>query len=462
MQKDYFKVSKLDSIVFEENSDIISQLDSRRSSRYIFEKKLIQEQPVQVDICNSKAELKDGRLTIKIGSANFECFFKKGSSNQLFIILGGARTENGGRKRAIPRFNRWSWYSNTEASWLSIEDPMYYLNDEVLVGWFYGTKKENFRTYLIEIAKFFAKKIGINNEDIVFFGSSAGGTAALHAANLLSGSTGVSINGQYNFEYNRKDILDFKNKLGIDLHETDKFQRNDVVKWFSNKESKFLIIGNIRSRWDREDHIKYLSRKLNTKFRLGLNCFDNFVIWLYEANGYLNNAHSSFEDRNLFKTIEFLVTAIKEKLTISNFQDLYLLFNEFWFEKYEFDQKLLSHESLEEYNLIYQNKDIKIHSKDDKYVNFDVPIELIKGKEYQIEIEMDLKHSTTSKLTIGVFDWTNRKFVIRESFDNKENLIISLKLRDANPKCRLLIFPGLHGQCNGEVLFINSLKIYSK
>ena len=339
---------------------------------------------------------------------------------------------------------------------------MYYLNDEILVGWFFGTKNENYRSYLVDIAKFFIKKLKLQNEDIVFFGSSAGGTAALHAASLLDGSTGVSINGQYNFEYNRKDVLDFKNKLDIDLHDKDCFNRNDVVKWFENKRSRFLIIGNIRSRWDREDHIKYLSLKLKKKFNLGLNSLDNLLVWIYEANGYLNNPHSSFEDRNLFKAIEFIVTAQRYNFEISNFENLYLLFNEFWYEKYESDKRVLIMNELSKLNLIYNTEKIKIHSKIDKYVNFNIPVELEGNKEYILEIQTDLEHSTSTKVTIAVFDWQKREFVLKELFDVQDAFTCKIKLKDANPKCRLLIFPGLHGECNGEVLFIKELKLYTK
>ena len=92
---------------------------------------------------------------------------------------------------------------------------MYFNHDEIVVGWFYGTAQENYRQYLADIAQFFSKKLGVQKSNVIFYGSSSGGPAALHAAALFGGGVGISINGQYNYEYDRFDVEDFKDKLNI-------------------------------------------------------------------------------------------------------------------------------------------------------------------------------------------------------------------------------------------------------
>ncbi len=442
--------------------DVIKSLNLQRSVRNDFDINFVKSKSKYIDIgklTNTYSAIENGRYTIIKGSARFECLFHKGSGDKLFILLSAARTAKGGKKRPIPRFNRWSWYSNTDDNWLCIEDPMYFYNDKIQVGWFYGTKNENYRAYLAEIARFFSTRLNIKSENIVFYGSSAGGPAALHAASLLEGSTGVSINGQYNYEYSRFDIEDFKKELGIDLKLKDKYDRNNVACWFNNK-SKYIIIGNIRSKWDRQDHLIYLANKIGKEISVGLNQFNNLIVWIYEANGYLGSPHSSFEDKTLFWPIYFLISLQNSKLNnIEKYKNLYSLFNEIWFDKYEEQKKLICTDGIVQEDPIYEAYNFTIDAKDDRWFNYKLPISLEKNIQYRLELDL-IPHR--HYFTIGIFDWKNKKFRVRKDVKCFGSLYIEFSLQSSDDKTELLIFPGIHGECNNKKLYIKRLRVFKK
>lgn len=443
------------------DKEFIKKLDVCREARNSYNKDLLVQNVQLVDLDDDNTNIRSGRIRINKGTARFECFFHRGinkSDNKLYIVLSAARTS----KRSIPQFNRWSWYNNVDDHWLCIEDPMYFNHDEIVVGWFYGTAQENYRQYLADIAQFFSKKLGVQKSNVIFYGSSSGGPAALHAAALFGGGVGISINGQYNYEYDRFDVEDFKDKLNINLNLNDSFDRNNVAAWIQHKSTSFIIIGNVRSKWDREDHLKYLANKLNLSLEIGLNHFDNLLVWLYEANGYLGNPHSSFEDRNLFYSIDFIANRLVCRKSIEEFKELYLLFNEFWFDKYEYERKLLPESILQESERRLSLQNIDINSLDDRCFNYRVPIKILRNKNYHIIIDLSLEKCATKSFTIGVVNWKKKVFVSRlDVILNKPKMHFNLLIDHDDVNNRLLIFSGIHGKCQNTRLYIENLEIYT-
>lgn len=451
--------------LFLDEYNLIDKLNHRRANRYFYDKNLIIKDPFCFELSDFTCNIPEGRCSIHIGNARFECFFKKGTQKKLFIVLGGSRLLGGGRKREIPKFNRWSWYSNVNAYWLSIEDPMYYLDNNLLTGWFYGTKTENFRLYLVRIAKYFANRFGIETDKIVFYGSSAGGTAALHAASLLGGgAVGVSINGQYNFDYSRKDIDNFESIMGIKLNAFDPFQRTNIENWIQNKQAKFIIIGNVRSDWDRQDHLKFLERKINAKFKIGINGIDNLVVWLYEANGFITNPHSCFEDRNLFYLIDLLIEKLhsdNNSSQLEGYQDFFLLMNEFWFEKYEQEKKLITTNKLIKRNSITSSKFVKIGGRErDRYAKYKLNEPIKSNVDYCLFLDIDIIKTSTKNFTVAIFDWRSRSFLLKEEFDVASELCICFRINSPRARPQLFLYPGRHGSCNGQTLYINKMQLY--
>ena len=310
----------------------IHKLAERRKSLYSADMSFMEREPVQIDIDNI-VEIPDGKLSIAYKEARFECFFHAGNKKKLYVILDGART-GGGRVRPVPIYSRWSWYPFVDSYLLCMEDPMYFKYEELLLGWFYGDSLNNYRQYVAEIVKKIAEYIGVNKSDVVFYGSSGGGTAAIHSAALFGAGTAVSINGQLNFEYDHGDIEKFRISTGINLHEKDSQRRNElcyIMQEYTN--TKYIIIENCLSRWDYDDHLLYLCDKTGIHPVLGIERFNNILTWLYEAPG--RKPHVAFEDRNLFFAIDFLVELFKNNENLERYKPLYQLFGEFWYEKYK-------------------------------------------------------------------------------------------------------------------------------
>lgn len=311
--------------------DFLTNVDIRRK-RYSADTSLIKRDPVVIDI-NNIAELPDGRLRIDINGAHFECFFHKGSSDKMYIHLNNA-IQPKERKKQFPRFARWSWYTLCDHSWLSIEDPVYYDSSDIVTGWFYGTAEKNYREYVALIAEKICGFLGIDKSAVCFYGSSSGGTAAIHCAALFGGIA-VAINPQLNFEYNHVQIDKFRECIGIDLHLPDKFRRNDLCGIMKDSpNARFILFENCRSEWDINDHLKYACSRLNITPSYGLTQFGNIVIHIYDAPETNGPAHNSVENKTIFFVIDFLVEAVRSGENIKQLKPLFLLLNEFWRDSY--------------------------------------------------------------------------------------------------------------------------------
>ncbi|MDE6728270.1 MAG: hypothetical protein K2J80_10090, partial [Oscillospiraceae bacterium] len=315
------------------SADFNQQLDKRRM-KYKADKTQVEGETVRIDIDNIK-DIPDGKIRFDVDDVGFECFFHKGTSEKLYIILNGGLTRSG--KNNLPRFNRWSYYLFCEHSWLSIEDPTYFDNKDVIVGWFYGTENKNYRQYVAYIAEKICGHLNISKDDVCFWGSSSGGTAAIHSAALFGGGVAVSLNGQINFEYDYRDVLEFIQYTKIDLHKADKWDRNNICKIISEaKNVKFILIENCRSRWDIDDHLMYLCNGLSCPLpEYGISQFNNITTWIYDAPAkFKNSGHVCWETKNIFYAIDFLVGLVRDNDDIQRYKPLYLLFNEFWYEIY--------------------------------------------------------------------------------------------------------------------------------
>ncbi len=448
------------------SDNITAELDEQHK-RLEADKTLVSGDSVLIDIDNI-TELPDGRIRFEIGTARFECFFHRGTQKRLYIHLNAARTSRNGKKRPLPQFSRWSWYTCTDCSWLCIEDPMKYIYDDLLVGWFYGNEYENYRLYTANIAQKIAEFLKIDKKDVIFYGSSSGGTAAIHTAALFNGGVAVSINGQVNFDYQHKDISQFLDNTGIDLHQKDKYRRNDICSVIAqSSDTKYLIINNCRSKWDTNDHLKYLCSKINFKPEYGLSNIDNFYFWLYDAKS--NNTHAAFEDRNLFFAVDFLIKIIQSNDEIASYKNLFLLFNEFWYDLYnrkeaDNDANVLNETvllgdikpyfSLEKQTEI---RDIRIESKSDKYKNFCFS-ELKSNTVYFVAIN-GVTLSKAAKYTIGLFDFNKKVFLNKYTAKAGQNVNYCFKLEGDSSNKGICIFCGEHGNTQDKTMTIKQIMI---
>ena len=288
---------------------------------------------VTLEDLDGQSELPE-RFYTDMGSAHFECFFKRNTTDWLFVVLTAAWYG-----AELPRFQRWSWHPIMEANALYIEDPMYYNHPGLKYGWFVGTEEEDYSEYVSTIVKKIAKKLKVPPEHIVFYGFSSGGTAAINCANCVENSVSMSVNPQFFPDpgENRRENFEKSTKISFDNPKIAK-RINPLDKIINNK-SKNIIIVNCASKGDFSRLLEWCDR-LETSPKLGLVRKDNTVIWTYDAHG-IPYAHNTWEDRPMFKAMCCLAKAVAECKTDADLEmamcvheKLFEAFTDLWYERY--------------------------------------------------------------------------------------------------------------------------------
>ena len=460
-------------------SDITAGVDEMRARRFTADKKMLKESGVVIDV-NNITNIPEGRVTFNIGSARFECMFHRGKKKKLFMILDGARTHSGGRKRSVPIFNRWSWYPYSDYSWISVEDPMYFINDDITLGWFWGTTRENFREYTAQLAANIARYLGIRSDNVVFYGGSGGGTAAIHSAALFGGGVAVSINGQVNFEYAHKDIDNFIRYTGMNIRKPDKFDRNDIcgiMRRYTN--TKYILVENCRSGWDLTDHARYFSDKLGIEPVYGVSRFDNIYTYLYDAAG--KSPHTSFENKNTFFAINLLTEIAARDEDVDKYRSLFRLFGEIWNDETVMGE-VYNEVRKSAANMIDVSNGVAVYNPDsfaikpaavkdtavienitmeagtDKYKNY-MFTDIKPGSVYSVTISGFSSDSGITEYSVGLFNITGRNFykLVGEKTGADGEFCFSVGKEPV--KLGLCIFAGLHGKTAGNVVRISKITV---
>ncbi len=130
----------------------------------------------------------------------YKCTFKHNSneldftlrrvekSNVLIVAFPSALAKN---ESGEPIYHRWSWGEKFDTNFVSLSDPSF-KKVGLLGGWFIDDgDRDIIQEYSVLIKKI-ANELGIDNENIVFYGSSMGGFGALMTATYFEGSLCVA------------------------------------------------------------------------------------------------------------------------------------------------------------------------------------------------------------------------------------------------------------------------------
>lgn len=130
-------------------------------------------------------------LIVYINNVKYEFLLNLKKSEQLLVLGSGARygTQTLEQKHR-PYFNRFTW--DFEMSTLNYNDPTTYLNDEIVCGWGVGTKEDFYLENISLIISEIAKNIGITPENMVFYGSSAGGFMSIMLSTMIKKSIAIA------------------------------------------------------------------------------------------------------------------------------------------------------------------------------------------------------------------------------------------------------------------------------
>jgi hypothetical protein len=156
----------------------------------------------------------DKRLfRLNLGGCAYDCYLDiLDGSDQLFVMFHGAISRS---KHKLPILGRWNWKEIVGGSILSISDPTLLLSDSVYIGWYLGDETRNPTPYLVEIAEKFARDL---KSTPIFYGSSAGGFAAVCAA-CESGGIAVAVNPQLDLVAYGKGVVSVAALFGCNPQE---------------------------------------------------------------------------------------------------------------------------------------------------------------------------------------------------------------------------------------------------
>lgn len=201
---------------------------------------------------------------------HFYLNYKKGK--KLLIALPGATDRN----KKFYNFQRFTWSENIKCSFMSVLDPTITEGNNLSIGWFQGKHESYALDSVIDVLKNMIKENNIDEKDIIFFGSSAGGFSSLKIANYFTESKIIVINPQiylYNYAKNPYNELlsysypdmskeEVKSKYG---------ERLEVNIDYSKRNASIYYYQNIADKHHMEKHLKpYLANIAPREF-VGVN-----------------------------------------------------------------------------------------------------------------------------------------------------------------------------------------------
>ncbi len=143
------------------------------------------------DLQNLKIPMEKIGLIVYRDSVKYEFILNlKKSSDKLLVISSGAIPKDSNHDRSRPIFHRWSWKFNE--STIFYNDPTLYLSDNILGGWGLGTMDNWYLKKISNILNVIIEKIGIKNENVIFYGSSLGGTMSIMLATMIKNSIAIA------------------------------------------------------------------------------------------------------------------------------------------------------------------------------------------------------------------------------------------------------------------------------
>lgn len=124
----------------------------------------------------------------------------KESSKLVFFFPGAFDTS-----QTMPKFQRSGYFTSLDCNAVSFFDPTLFLSSDIAIGWFQGRNQFEYIDLLSEIIAEIVAYLKIDNRNILFFSTSAGGIPAVKAACLYEGSNIYAGNIQVDiFKYYQK------------------------------------------------------------------------------------------------------------------------------------------------------------------------------------------------------------------------------------------------------------------
>jgi hypothetical protein len=197
----------------------------------------------------------DGRFSVNLEGGRFECLLMRKNEPLLFVLLSGAHDP---ARKALPKFDRWSWSERFPGSVLCISDPTLYLDPEMHIGWYVGTAEQDWLRSMASLVRCIAQSLDVPTPSIICYGSSAGGFGALTLAAELGTATAVAINPQtdvtrYSARFVRKLLqVAFNGKRVAGLVPAELERLSSIAAFRGASEAKCILVQNLQD----EEHYR--------------------------------------------------------------------------------------------------------------------------------------------------------------------------------------------------------------
>ncbi|MFV7563612.1 hypothetical protein ACNPAA_17710 [Aeromonas sp. PS2Canimalfood6] len=222
--------------------------------------------------------------------------------NPEFIVVLFNGATNNERDHSQPNFMRWSWAEEHKFSFISIDDPIVSNFRTTNLAWYVGTDEFDLQKYINNIINTILTKVKLSTNNVVFYGSSGGGFAAIMAATILKGSSAVVNNPQTDIlKYSKRFVELFSTCFGKDeqVIRDHYYYRFCLIRAFKH----YNYIPSIYYRQNSQDlthvrnhYIPFLSSYLELVSTAGT--FNNkLTTELFHDD----RGHSSFSTKEMFK-----------------------------------------------------------------------------------------------------------------------------------------------------------------
>ena len=202
------------------------------------------------------------------------------NSNRIFVLFSGDAMRS---KYDPPVFQRWSWADKFPGHCVYVSDPSLYLHSRLGLAWYSGTAQHEPMSVISDLIREIAGKLNVNFSNIVSYGSSGGGFAALRFATFFSEAGVVAVNPQTDItNYSYKTVEQY---LKICLKIED---RNEALRKFPGKLSLLKQVDKLAN-----SRIVYVQNRLDEHHHM--SHFLPFMqeLGLSEENGYSSDKLTS-------------------------------------------------------------------------------------------------------------------------------------------------------------------------
>lgn len=275
---DYQGIFKVWVFIKDNNNQVVSQFSN---SVFLFHDNALKYEDLNKDQLTTGAKLFD------FDAFKLPClYFKKIKEVKHLTVLLSAFVDRD--KQSIPVFNRWSWEKKFPGDVLCIADPTLELDDKLFIGWYLGTEKHDIAFDIVKLVKKIADLKQIPYSNIVFYGSSAGGFAALKLAQMVEGSTAVAVNPQVDatlhYEEYVNHLLDvsFGKQSKEDVKNKYDERFSMIKAWENNTKSKIIYVQNKQDAFHYDEHFIPFADAIGLSKVTGANSDKKYYTFLYD------------------------------------------------------------------------------------------------------------------------------------------------------------------------------------